>query len=110
MTSAPVKNAGPLPDYINTGNAVPSKTCGTDSNFGSAMNKATTGNRNLYETRPSAVTKSTGTANVTEMSKNTTDSRKIPDVNNTEQSPETGSFEKHHQSRRQNEEFHNGNP
>ena len=32
MTSAPVKNAGPLPDYINTGNAVPSKTCGTDSN------------------------------------------------------------------------------
>ena len=94
MTSAPVKNAGPLPDYINTGNAVPSKTCGTDSNFGSAMNKATTGNRNLYETRPSAVTKSTGTANVTEMSKNTTDSRKIPDVNNTEQPPETGSFEK----------------
>ena len=94
MTSAPVKNAGPLPDYINTGNAVPSKTCGTDSNFGSAMNKATTGNRNLYETRPSAVTKSTGTANVTEMSKNTTDSRKIPDVNNTERSPETGSFEK----------------
>ena len=94
MTSAPVKNAGPLPDYINTGNVVPSKTCGTDSNFGSAMNKATTGNRNLYETRPSAVTKSTGTANVTEMSKNTTDSRKIPDVNNTEQSPETGSFEK----------------
>ena len=58
------------------------------------MNKATTGNRNLYETRPSAVTKSTGTANVTEMSKNTTDSRKIPDVNNTERSPETGSFEK----------------
>ena len=51
MTSAPVKNAGPLPNYINTGNAVPSKTCGTDSNFGSAMNKATTGNRNLYETR-----------------------------------------------------------
>ena len=94
MTSAPVKNAGPLPDYINTGNAVPSKTCGTDSNFGSAMNKATTGNRNLYETRPSAVTMSTGTANVTEMSKNTTDSRKIPDVNNTERSPETGSFEK----------------
>ncbi len=93
MTSAPVKNAGSLLNYINTGNNVPSKTSGTDNNFGSAMNKATTGNRNLYETRPSATTKSVGTANVTEMSKNTTDSRKVTNVNNTEQPSKTDSFE-----------------
>lgn len=94
MTSAPVKNAGSLLNYINTGNNVPSKTSGTDNNFGSAMNKATTGNRNLYETRPSAAAKSSGTANVTEMSKNTADNRKVTDVNNTEQPQKTDSFEK----------------
>lgn len=94
MTSAPVKNAGSLLNYINTGNNVPSKTSGTDNNFGSAMNKATTGNRNLYETRPSATAKSTGTENVAERSKNTTDSRKVTDVKSTEQPQKTDSFEK----------------
>lgn len=94
MTSAPVKNAGPLPDYINTGNAVPSKTCGTDSNFGSAMNKATTGNRNLYETRPSAAAKSTGTVKAAELSKNTAGSSEVTDVKSKNQPQKTGSFEK----------------
>ena len=93
MTSAPVKNAGSLLNYINTGNNVSTKKSGTDNDFGSAMNKATTGNRNLYEARPSAATKSTGTADAVEMSKNTADSRKAASVNNTEQLRKTGSFE-----------------
>ena len=94
MTSAPVKNAGPLPGYINTGNAVPSKTCGTDNNFGSAMNKATTENRNLYETRPSAAAKSTGTVKAAELSKNTAGSSEVTDVKSKNQPQKTGSFEK----------------
>jgi len=93
MTSAPVKNAGSLLNYINTGNNVPTQKSGTDNDFGSAMNKATTGNRNLYEARPSAATKSTGTADAVERSKSTADSRKVADVNNTEQPQKTGSFE-----------------
>ena len=93
MTSAPVKNAGSLLNYINTGNNVPAKKSGTDNDFGSAMDKATTGNRNLYEARPSAATKSTGAADAVEMSKNTADSRKVTGVNNTEQPQKTGSFE-----------------
>lgn len=93
MTSAPVKNAGSLLNYINTGNNVPSKKSGTDNDFGSAMNKATTGNRNLYEAHPSAATKSTGAADAVEMSKNTADSRKVTGVNNAEQPQKTGSFE-----------------
>ncbi len=93
MTSAPVKNAGSLLNYIHTGSCVSSKTSGTDNNFGSAMNKATTGNRNLYEVRPSAAVKSPGTANAVDMSKSTADSRKVTGVNNTEQPQKTGSFE-----------------
>lgn len=93
MTSAPVKNAGSLLNYINTGNNVPTKKSGMDNDFGSAMNKATTGNRNLYEACPSAAAKSTGTANVAERSKNTADSRKVTSVNNAEQPQETGTFE-----------------
>ena len=93
MTSAPVKNAASLLNYINTGNNVPTKKSGTDNDFGSAMNKATTGNRNLYEARPSAATKSTGAADAVEMSKNTADSRKVTGVNNTEQPQKPGSFE-----------------
>ena len=93
MTSAPVKNAGSLLNYINTGNSVPSQKNGTDNNFGNAMDKATAGNRNLYETRSSAVTKSTGTVGPVEMSKNTVDNRKITDANDNGQSPKTDSFE-----------------
>ncbi len=93
MTSAPVKNAGPLLNYINTGNNVPAQKNGTDYDFGSAMNKATTGNRNMYEVRPSAAVKSPGTADAVEMSKSTADSRKVTGVNNTEQPQKTGSFE-----------------
>lgn len=93
MTSAPVKNAGSLLNYINTGNNVPTKKSGTDNDFGSAMNKATTGNRDLYEARPSAATKSTGTADAVGISKNTADSHKAAGVNNTEKPQNPGSFE-----------------
>ena len=93
MTSAPVKNAGLLLNYVNPGSDVSAKKSGTDKDFGSAMNKAATGNRNLYEARLSAATKSPGTADAVEMSKNTADSCKVTDVNNTKQPQKTGSFE-----------------
>ena len=93
MTSAPVKNAGSLLNYINTGNNIPTKKSGTDNDFGSAMNKATTGNRDLYEARPSAAAKSTGTADAVGISKNTADSHKAAGVNNTEKPQNPGSFE-----------------
>lgn len=94
MTSAPVKNAGSLPNYINAGNNVQSSRNGTDQNFGSAMNKATTGNRNLYEARQSVTAKNATAVKAADASKNAADVRKVSGVKSTEQPQKADSMEK----------------